>query len=152
MNLFIRKANNTDVDILYNWINEREVRRNAFDSHLISYKEHVEWFRRMMSDNSQFQYILMKDEKPIGQIRLTIYESDAEIDYSISPGERGCGFGQEIIKLVIERAKYDFPTVKRLVARVKPSNIASYNCFVKNGFEEKYKQMEMSLADGRDKD
>jgi Predicted acetyltransferase len=88
----------------------------------------------------------MRGLKPIGQIRLDIDCSDAKIDYSIANDERGYGYGKLIIWLAIKKVRKDFPKVNRLIGRVKPSNVASFYCFEKNGFEEKYQQLELNLG------
>lgn len=140
--LYLRKAQISDINILYDWVNDSEVRKNAFNSKLISYQEHVAWFYRMMADPNQMQYILVLGDDPVGQIRLMVNGDEAEIDYSISKTARGCGYGKDIIRLVKEATIADYPLVKRLVGKVKPTNVVSYRCFEKNGFKEKYQQLE----------
>lgn len=140
--LLLRKATLLDVDLLFGWVNDGKVRQNAFDSHTISYKEHKAWFDRMINDPNQAQYILILNNKPVGQVRITVKGTEAEIDYSISESVRGHGYGGEIICLIKEKTKEEYPFVKKLIGRVKPSNIASCKCFMKNDFEELYRQFE----------
>ena len=144
-NLYLRRATQEDVDLLFNWVNDKSVRDNAFDTHIISFFEHKTWFDSLLQDDGQIQYILMKNEKPIGQIRLRIDGYRAEIDYSISKDERGYGYGKEIIRLAIAKIQSDYPDVKKLIGKVKPSNVASFLCFIENGFEEKYHYLELCL-------
>ncbi len=139
---YLRKVTPTDIDILFEWVNEKEVRQNAFDTHVITYEEHMAWFNRMINDTNQMQYILMLSDKPVGQVRLTIKGTEAEIDYSISKSVRGCGYGGQVICLIKEKLKEDYPFIQKLIGRVKSENIASYRCFIKNEFEETYKQLE----------
>ena len=143
---YLRRAQPKDVDLLYNWVNDHSVRQSAFDSHEISYDEHVKWFDKMMRDPDQVQYILIVDDIPAGQVRLTISGDEAEIDYSISNSVRGLGYGNEIIRLAIESVRVDYPVVKKLIGRIRPSNVASYYCFVKNDFEECFQQLEYDLT------
>lgn len=142
---YLRKATQTDCDLLYEWVNDKQVRQSAFNSNTISYEEHVAWFNRMMNDENQIQLILMDGESTIGQIRLTFDGENAEVDYSISNTERGFGYGKVIIRLAIEHIKREYPSIKMLVGKVKPSNNASYQCFLQNGFEEEYRQMEYKV-------
>lgn len=148
--LYLRDVETSDVDYLFEWVNDVATRQNAFDTHSISYSEHVEWFNNMLKDDNQVQYILMRGNEPIGQSRLSIKGADAEIDYSISAHSRGYGYGKELIRLTIERVKIDHHNVTRLIGRVKPSNEASYYCFMGNGFEDKYRQLEYNLMMIRD--
>ena len=144
--LFLRKTVSADVDILYRWVNDKAARQNAFDSHVISLDEHEAWFQRIMEDPDSAQYILMSEKGPVGQVRLTIEGTNAEIDYSISNSERGSGYGREIIRLIIEKTREDYPFVQRLIGRVKPSNAVSLLCLTKNGFTEKYRQLEYDMS------
>ena len=143
--LRLRKATGADIETLFCWANDKTVRENSFDPHTISFDEHTAWFNQMMSDPNKIQYILVMNDEPVGQIRLTIHETEAEIGYSISKSARGYGYGREIIRLIIEQVKIDYPYVTKLIAKVKPSNVASYYCFYKNGFEEIYQQLEYDL-------
>lgn len=143
--VYLRKATEKDVGILYEWVNDKETRQNSFDTHIITYEEHLNWFNKMMGDSEQIQYILMDNNIPCGQIRLSIMEDMAEISYSISAKYRGIGYGKEIIRLIKERVRMDYPKINKLVAKVKPSNVASLCCFEKNGFEKKYLQLEFDL-------
>ncbi len=142
MSIYLRKATMSDADILYEWVNDKTVRQNAFDTHTISYEEHTAWFGRMMSDPEEMQYILMHGDIPIGQARITINDNTAEIDYSISPQERGNGYGMIIIEMLKKQVEEDFPNICKLIGKVKPSNEASCSCFLRNSFDEKYKLFE----------
>lgn len=144
--LQLRKATETDIEILFCWTNDKTVRENLFDSHTISFDEYTAWFNQMMSDPKKVQYILLMNGEPIGQIRLSISKDEAEISYSISKLVRGCGYGREIIRLAIKQVKTDYPHIVKLIGKVKPSNVASYYCFSKNGFEETYQQLEYDLS------
>lgn len=147
--LLLRKATETDIETLFRWVNDETVRENSFDSHIISFEEHTAWFTRMMSDPNKVQYILVMNDEPIGQVRLSISGDEAEVSYSISKSVRGRGYGKEIIRLAIKQAMIDYPFVGKLIAKVKPSNAASYYCFSKNGFEEIFQQFEYNLSNKR---
>ena len=136
---YLRKVAPEDVDILFEWVNDWDVRQNSFDTHEISYDEHVEWFDRMMRNPNQAQYILMIDDKPSGQIRVAVEGECAEISYSIPKNTRGLGYGSMIIGLVKKQVNMDYPHIKKLIGRVKPTNAASQRSFIRNGFMEEYR-------------
>ena len=146
--LYLRKANNEDVDLLFKWVNDQEVRKNSFDTHIITYEEHCVWFAKMQEDEKQLQYILMFADQPIGQIRLTINNGEALISYSICKMERRRGFGKAALALVKEKIQEDCPGVIKLIGRVKADNISSCHVFTRNGFEETYKQYEYLISNG----
>lgn len=140
--LFLRKVTNEDIDLLFAWTNEASTRLNSFRSAQIDYEEHKEWFKGIINSTEQQQYILMCDSEAVGQVRLLIKDSEAEINYSISEPYRRNGYGKEMIRLVKQKVKDELPYVSKLIARVKPSNVASIYCFEKNQFEEKFQQYE----------
>lgn len=150
--VYLRKATRSDVNLLFDWVNDKDVRKNTFNMHAIAFEEYSSWFDRLLDNRNQAQYILMRDLKPIGQIHLNIDDSDAEIDYSIANDERWYGYGKLIIGLAIKRVREDFPEVNRLIGKVKLSNAASFYCFEKNGFEEKNQQLELYLSTLKEND
>lgn len=144
--LYLRKATPADLEILFQWANDGETRKNAFSTNEISYKEHIAWFQALLHDPHQAQYILMEEDMPIGQIRLNIENDVVEIDYSISAQHRHYGYGKEIIRLIRQKVRNEYPGIVKLIARVKPSNIASISCFIANEFEENYRFFEYDMG------
>ncbi len=136
--VYLRKADYSDLELLYNWANDPLVRQNSFKSEEIPLKEHIMWFNRMMEDDSVHQFILMIDDKPVGQIRLKTEEGAAEIGYSIALEYRKKGLGRMLLKLIKDEVKKEFPEVKTLIAKVKPGNRASKNIFESEQFDLKY--------------
>ncbi len=141
-NCYLRKATLEDIDILYHWANDPETRRNSFDQHEISRKEHEAWFSGMMNDPNRIQYIFMDGDAAVGQIRFDIANDVAEISYSIAPNERGKGYGRQIIDLTKQMIREDYPSVTKLKGSVKPNNQASISCFENNGFTENHRTYE----------
>lgn len=152
MRLYLKKAAMQDVDLLFEWANDDAVRKNAFHTEKILYENHVEWFAKMMADESAHQYILYEDDVPIGQIRLNVGDKAAVIDYSICAEKRKKGYGGELIKLVRHQVEVDKITdVSKLIGQVKYENIASARVFEKCGFVKKelpeFIQYELEIGD-----
>ena len=127
-----------DIDLLYTWANDPAVRKNSFKSEPIPYEDHKRWFEHIMMDDKVLQYILMDDEMPVGQIRLNVENEYAEIGYSIAAEHRGKGYGHKILQLIMQKIKSDYPQIKKLIAKVKPDNMASRKLFESEGYEMKY--------------
>ncbi len=144
---YLRKATLQDLDLLFAWVNDRSVRKNAFSTSDIVYEEHKKWYEQLFMRNDVMQYIYMCDNQPIGQVRINIENETAEIDYSICPQKRSLGHGKEMIHLLKEQVKQDFPNVKKLIAKVKPDNTASQKVFQDTGYTEKYYFYESELTD-----
>ncbi|MBQ9360919.1 MAG: GNAT family N-acetyltransferase [Lachnospiraceae bacterium] len=137
----LRKATIQDAELLFRWANDETVRRNSFSSRRIEWDEHLNWFKRVLNDEDVYQYILMNKDVPIGQIRLTVNESEAEIGYSIDSAYRGKGFGSVMLKMAEEMLGRERPDVDRIVGRVKPENKASLAVFEGLGYTEEFRQM-----------
>ena len=138
MCLYLKKVKPTDVDLLYQWANDSEVRRNVFHTEPILYENHVKWFANMIADDSVYQYILYQGESPIGQIRLNVEGDEALIDYSISAEHRGKGLGSKLLQLVKEQIVADkISSVIKMIGQVKYENHASARVFEKCGFSKR---------------
>ena len=145
MNLYLRKVEKNDMDLLFNWANDDTVRQNAFNQEKIPYENHVDWFRRMLEREDVHMYIMCNEENiPIGQIRLNIENNNAIIDYSIASEIRGMGFGADMIWLAKEKIENEGLRVNKLIGQVKYGNNASARVFEKCGFlkQDKEKYME----------
>lgn len=117
--MYLRETESSDIDLLFKWANGSVVRNNSFNIDPISYENHVTWFGKMMSDPSVLQYILLDDDSPVGQIRLNVHGSDAEIRYSIGTEFRGKGYGHMILKLIKEKIIKKHAEIINLIAKVK---------------------------------
>lgn len=142
---YLRQADEEDMERLFQWANEPAVRRNSFSTEEISYKEHQEWYRKLLAGTDCKQYIYMVNNEAVGQIRLTVKGEAAEISYSVSVEKRGMGYGKEMLGLLNEKVKQDFPRVKKLVAKVKPDNIVSQKVFCDTGYVKAYDVFEMRI-------
>lgn len=142
----LRKAVLSDVDLLFKWANDSSVRQNSFKSDPIPYEAHVQWFDKMMKDESILQFILMDEDTPVGQIRLNIDGSSAEIGYSIAAEYRGKGYGHKILQLMLDEVKINHGTVKTLIAKVKPNNAASNSLFLQEGYSPVYTSYKLKVS------
>lgn len=136
--VFLREADDGDLDLLYEWANDAEVRKNSFHTDQISYAEHVRWFREMMRSDHVKQFILMDQERPVGQIRVELRGSEAQISYSVAAAERGRGYGRVLLERLAGKIQMDFPQIHTLTARVRPENEASRSVFEREGYVMAY--------------
>ena len=143
----LRDAEADDINLLFTWANDPVTRKNAFHTEQIPFEDHKRWFTKLLNDSTQRQYIFMKNGQPVGQIRFSISEDEAEIDYSIAPDKRGYGYGKCMIELAKKRFHADCPEVKKLIGQVKIENYASSNCFKKSGFDETFQQFEYNYKE-----
>ena len=135
--IYLRKAEWVDVDLLFEWANDSEVRNNSFNTANIACEEHKRWFRGCMQDENVDIYICYLDAEPIGQIRLNYNNETAIISYSIAKKYRGQGFGRAIIRLIEAEVVSTRPDITFLNGSVKRDNIASQRIFENNGYDIK---------------
>lgn len=144
---YLRRVTPEDVDLLFVWANDPEVRKNAFHSEPIPYEDHKRWFAGLLEDDTRAQYIMMDGEEAVGQIRFSLSGQTAVIDYSVAPDKRGRGFGRQLLLLAKEEVCREYPSIKALVGQVKPGNSASAKCFADCGYEESFRQFELKCGE-----
>ena len=83
MQQYLRNATIEDRDLLFEWANDAVVRKNSFSTEKISYEEHVNWYNKILDRDDCVQYIYMDGDCPVGQVRITLKDDEAEIGYSI---------------------------------------------------------------------
>lgn len=146
MDGYLREAQEKAVDLLYLWANEENIRKNSFHQKTISYDEHLSRFRGMLITSNKKQYLYIDDGKPTGQIQVVADGDAAEISYSIAVEKRCMRYAKKMLLLLEKRVQQDFPEVKRLIAKVKSSNIASQTVFRNLQYENKCEVYELTLG------
>lgn len=136
-NIKIRKATIDDLDLIFEWANDPDERRNAFNSEPILYENHVKWYQSKMKSDDTYIFILMCDDIPVGQCRLDIEDGDALISYFIDHEYRNKGYGKKLLNLIYDKVKTQIPTIKTLTAEVKEENVPSQRVFLSLGYSEK---------------
>lgn len=137
MIFFLREATIDDALLLFDWVNDKDVRLNSINQETIIWENHLKWLESRLNSKETFIYILSDGEINYGQIRIDNHNDWWTIDYSIDVNNRGKGFGSLIVNLLIEKCKnYNFK------AFVKKSNLSSIHVFVKLGFNEVNRELE----------
>lgn len=133
--LRLRKANNADALLYYEWANEETVRRESFNSELITLEEHTEWFEKKITDPECMMLIFEdKNSIPAGQVRLQkVTENEYVIGISVDISYRGKGFAVRMLTMASDYFFEIFPQ-KKINAFIKIHNTASVNAFEKAGF------------------
>ena len=136
LDTYLRKAEFSDMDLLFFWVNDDAVRENSFNPQEIEYEDHKEWFANKMSSGSSIIYIYCKGEMPIGQARIDVDGDSGLISYSIENTHRQKGHAGLLLTLLENTVISDLPEVKTLIARVKKSNIVSQRKFEQRMYEK----------------
>ena len=132
--LTLRRAQQEDCRLLWEWANDPTVRESAFSSEPIAWEMHKQWFKERLKDPNCHLFIaLERTDTPVAQVRFDTAGQEATVDISVSLKHRGQGYGTEILKLA-SRELFRLSKVKRISAYIKPSNEASMRAFSKAGF------------------
>jgi spore coat polysaccharide biosynthesis protein SpsF len=129
----LRNVTIQDCDLLFQWANDKEVRRNSFNSEEIKYEEHVSWFESKLLSKDTHMYLFEFRGNAVGLIRLERNGEDSFlINYSISSHNRQKGYGTALLKFI--KDKYNSHL---LIGKVKSDNIASIKAFTNAGYFKK---------------
>ncbi|MFA9376885.1 MAG: GNAT family N-acetyltransferase [Lachnotalea sp.] len=131
--MILRKVKEEDIDLLFNWANDFEYRKNSFYFEKIEYSVHQKWFFLKLKDENCKMYLGLCDNEYIGQIRIDILENTGTISYSISKEHRGNGYSYGILSLAEDEIK-KIDCIKYLEGKVKHDNKASQKVFIKSGY------------------
>ena len=130
----LRKVRVEDALQLWKLANNKEVRKNSFESGPIPYEQHVTWLKEKLASKASLIYVLDVSGVLVAQIRYDKKDGIAEIDYAVIPGFRGKGIGRKILQMTWKSASRKLG-VKQVRGIVKANNKASIFSFFKAGFE-----------------
>lgn len=153
--LHIRRATQEDCWLLWQWVNDPQVRAASFHSHAISREDHAAWFARRMNSADSAIYIAEDSGGiPVGQFRAEWNaDKDAVVDISVAPERRGAGIAASIITEGAQMALRE-AGLQQLHAYVKPANSASqrafeHACFTRIGEEPMGGQLSIHYVWGK---
>jgi len=130
-----------DIQKLWLWINNREVRRYlASPDNIFFFEDELEWYERLRKNkdkNRVFAVIENKSESIVGVIgihRIDHKNGHAEIGYFLGKEFWGRGYMSEAVKLALEYC-FKWLNLRKVYAHVYGFNIASQKVLEKNGFK-----------------
>ena len=129
----LRIATASDARLLWEWRNDLDVRRSAFDGEPIPWESHQMWLAAKLASPASRIWILVREGRPVAQARYDRIEQFAEIGYSVSRSSRGNGLGTSLLKATVPLACRALG-VPRVVGLVKVGNSASARSFDRAGF------------------
>ena len=135
--LRLRPVREADCKLLWEWVNDPEVRASAFSSNPIPWQDHVQWFKHKLQDSNCYIFIAHDErDTPIGQIRFdTLENKQAKIDVSVDKGKRRLGYGSLIINMSIKEL-FRLTSIRTVHAFIKPHNRNSARAFKKAQFKK----------------
>jgi RimJ/RimL family protein N-acetyltransferase len=134
-NLELRTATENDARFFWELVNDPLVREVSFDSDIIPWDVHKNWFIKRLSEKSTRLFVVeTQSGNKVGQLRFEKKSEGYVISVSLVREFRGKGLGSEIIKLGSEQLFKEFPDVEKINAYIKHDNKASVHAFSKAGY------------------
>ena len=129
----LRRARIADSERLLGWRNDPDTRRWYIHPARVPRRDHQAWLSRKLADRDCRIYIAETRRAPIGQLRLERAGRAAEVSLSVDGAARGRGLGALMLRRAVAAARREFHAT-RLVAYVRPENVASAVAFLKAGY------------------
>ena len=73
--VLLKEIDESELELILNWRNQKQIREVMFNSDLISYEQHLIWYERLQESNTTLSRIFYFDNIPHGVINIH------EIDY-----------------------------------------------------------------------
>ena len=131
----LRRIQESDARLLWEWVNEPAARAAAFTRGPVPWEQHLAWLRTKLADPKCCMLLCEDSEgKAVGQIRMDPHVGgEMLIDVSVAAENRGSGYGSVLIDLAAEKIFAETPT-RRLHAYIRKENQASIRAFEKADF------------------
>ena len=133
-NISIRNANESDVNDVFIWRNDRFSRENFFNQEPVEFASHFRWYLRAIENPDVFLFIGLLESRKIGICRFSIKRENisAEVSINLNPIFRGKNLSKMFLQISIEKllGNNNIP----LLAKIKNTNVRSEKIFEKSGF------------------
>ena len=135
----LRPADRRDAQDLLAWRNDPLSRSMSMQVAPIALEEHMTWYERALTNTDIAILIAESDGEKVGMVRFQRDGSDWEASINVNPAHRAQGFGRHILALGICEIRQRYGNF-RIIARVKPENLASLRVFHHCGFRRQENQ------------
>jgi RimJ/RimL family protein N-acetyltransferase len=139
--IVIRRVRPKDSSDLFAWRNDPQTREASIRQAPISWDEHREWFGQSLANPSRLIFVADIGEgdgpaEPAGVCRFDTLgpSGTAEVSVNLNPSFRGRGLATPILKSAIDEYFRERGGPTDLLARIRPSNVASVRAFGAAGF------------------
>lgn len=154
----LRAVRRDDSQLLFDWINDRELRLFNAPYRPISEPEHERWLNNVLTRHTDLIFFIIErtdTSEAVGTcqlLRIDHLHRNAELQIRIGPANsRGLGLGQEALKRLCDIGFRDL-NLHRIQLYVFASNARAINAYVKSGFVEEGLLRDAVFLDGRFED
>ena len=124
--LSLRKVIKTDEILLFDWINDPDVRKWSFNKNSITLDVHKIWFKQKFDNVNVLMWIFEVISTPAGLVRLEKDNSEVVLNYLIASQFRGKGLASKMLKMAMNEVRSHWQNIK-VFAYTFPENIATKN-------------------------
>jgi RimJ/RimL family protein N-acetyltransferase len=134
--MIIQKITKKDSLDIWLWRNDKKSIFFSKNKKKITLESHDKWFEQNLNNTKiklYIGYLVKKNKKKkIGVVRFNIKSKYALVSINLNPVMRGKGLSYILLAAGIKKF-FKFKKIN-LIAEIKKNNLASVNCFLKNGF------------------
>jgi UDP-2,4-diacetamido-2,4,6-trideoxy-beta-L-altropyranose hydrolase len=131
-NVTLRPAVKNDLDLIFSWQSNPQIRQYFRNNEPVTYEEHCKWFNQAIINNKYQFYIITYEKNSIGMVRLdNILEQAVEISILISPEFQGKNIAAIALTKIIKKNP-----LNTIYAYIDINNIASHKLFQKANFTQ----------------
>ncbi len=135
MTVTLRRALATDRDQLLAWVNSPDSLAGKLRTMgPIAAADHAQWFAARLADDDCMIWIIERNDTAVGQIRLEKDDVGHAVDIYVVAAARRHGCAVSALRQALDMHFAGRPD-SRVVARIKPDNIASRRLFERAGFQ-----------------
>ena len=137
--IYLRLMTREDTDLIVNWRNREDVRRNFIYQELFTRESHEHWIDTRVESGQVVQMIICDEDTdiPLGSVYVRdIDQTHHKAEYGIFIGEplaRGLGIGTEAARLMLSYC-FEELHLHRVYLRALSDNLAAIRSYEKAGF------------------
>lgn len=136
----IRLVDEEDKKMIFDWTNEKQTRLNSFNSKVISFEEHSDWFDKKLKNPDAKYYIALYENQPAGLVRFDKQEDYTLIGINIARSFRGLGLSSTFLKITVSDYIKQHPEAI-IRGYIKEENVASQRAFASANFVSLQKEI-----------
>jgi len=134
----ITKVSKKITDLVRNWRNSEDIKKNMINDHHISQEEHKEWLKNLKTEKNAKAWVINCDNKPIGLVYLLNINYDKKVTdwglYIADKSFKNRGIGLVSIKKLINYIFIEM-NFNKMTTKVLENNVVAINLYKKLGFK-----------------
>jgi len=129
MTILIKKISKSDLNFTFFLRNNKLIRKESFNSEIITIKDHKEWFFQRLKNKKSPFFIIFHKKTKVGTLRYDKQDFFYNVSISILPKYQSLKIGSIALNISENLFKKTM-----IVSKIKKNNLRSLNFFNKNGY------------------